>query len=108
MFLKKQLVVVKAYTPVVTYYKYCTFPISATPAVPNIDRGKGLETKFLPVSFFYLLIFLSFVFLPSDNVITVNAWSVSFSISALFLGVEKADFGIFFFFFFLVKKIAVC
>lgn len=68
MFLKKQLVVVKAYTPVVTYYKYCTFPISATPAVPNIDRGKGLETKFLPVSFFYLLIFLSFVFLPSDNV----------------------------------------
>lgn len=83
----------KACTPVTTLQKYCTFPISATPAVPNIAGGKGVRRNFLLLFvFFFLPMFSSFVFLSPSSVNNAQYSICLFFPPISFLGVEKAAF----------------
>lgn len=106
MFLKKQLIVVKACTPVSEILHLSYFCHSFCSAK---CRWRKEAREDVSSSFFFLTIFLtSFVFLPPRNVNSTQHLICFFSHSISFSGVEKAHFRSFFlfvwvtFFFFLV------
>lgn len=96
MFLKKQLIVVKACTPVSEILHLSYFCHSFCSAK---CRWRKEAREDVSSSFFFLTIFLtSFVFLPPRNVNSAQHLICFFSHSISFSGVEKAHFRSFFLF----------